>query len=666
MREHWWNRARLAAAIALPILTGTLVLGPGGLIGDGNDLDLPVARPAWAAADADQGIAPHDTRIEARMWLAGRDPEAATQYAQAVSSPKDPLYQHYLSPAEFQSRFGPSAKQSQAVVSWARSNDLKVTEETAHYITVTGTADKAGKAFGVSFHDYTGGGKTGIAPAGNPKLPRDLAPSILTVTGLDHLTTPNSPSATTAPPAKNHWWPGPCSPTGTDIDSKLTGADGRTVPWAPCGYTPEQLRTAYGVNKPTLTGKGATIAIVNAYSSPTMATDLARYSRDHGRPLHPGQYREVNSPVWDQQDTCNAPSWYGEQAKDVQAVHAMAPEADIVYLGARNCTPNAFNEALLKVVDLHLADIVSCSWGETSDGYGVQERTISHSVFEQGAIEGIGFYVASGDAGYENPATKSGRDSGSQRLQVDYPAADPLVTAVGGTSLVVDAGGSYRYETGWGQYGIPLGTDGKNWRAAPPGRYPKDWSGGTGGGTSIMYKQPWYQQSVVPDTLSRTLPDGADVTERRRVVPDISMDGDPVTGMLIGQTVTTPNSKATKYQESRSGGTSLACPLFAGMQALVQQSTDGKPLGFANPALYLRHNTPAINDVTDTPAGPNAPTAWAMNRHRDPEDPMSETKTFLLTTGRNGEGAAKLAAVRGFDNATGLGSPGPAYIDSYK
>ncbi|MEW1636753.1 S53 family peptidase [Streptomyces sp. NPDC093801] len=626
---------------------------------------MPIARPAWAMSGSDRGEAAEEGIVEARIWLAGRDPKAATRYAQAVSTPRDPLYRHFLTPAEFQERFGPSAVQSQQVAAWAGKNGLKTTETTAHYISVSGPVGAMEKALAVPFHTYDDHGRSGTAPARTPTIPHELASAVLTVTGLDRLDTAHPAVAELPAPGPQPSAPGPCSPVGKEEPSGFTGADGRVVSWAPCGYTPEQLREAYGVRDPGMTGKGVTIAVVNAYTSPTMAADLERYAHDHGEPLRPGQYREVNSQVWDQLDSCSANTWYGEQTKDVQAVHGMAPEADIVYVGARNCTPSAFNEALLKVVDLRLADVVSCSWGETTDGYGVQERLISHSVFEQGAIEGIGFYVASGDAGYEDPSTGPGRASGSRRLQVDYPASDPLVTAVGGTSLSVGADGAYAHETSWGQYRVAARADARTWRAVPPGDYPRDWVAGTGGGTSIMYEQPWYQAPVVPEALSKALPGGVTGKRAMRVVPDIALVADPLTGMLVGETTATADGKDLHYGERRSGGTSLSCPLFAGMQALVQQAGGGRALGFANPALYLLHGSGAITDVTDTPLGADHPVAWTVNRYEDQANETGPWSTYLATTGRNGEGAARLGASKGFDNTTGLGSPSAAYIGAY-
>jgi len=133
------------------------------------------------------------------------------------------------------------------------------------------------------------------------------------------------------------------------------------------------------------------------------------------------------------------------------------------------------------------------------------------------------------------------------------------VTAVGGTSLGVSSSDGYLFETGWGTTSSTL-TNGA-WDPAPPG----DHIYGSGGGTSLFYAEPDYQKPVVPKKLAK-----ANGGKPARVVPDVSLVGDPNTGMLIGQTQTFPDG-TTKYSEYRLGGTSLSSPLMAGVMALADQ-----------------------------------------------------------------------------------------------
>src|SRR5256886_10060281 len=135
--------------------------------------------------------------------------------------------------------------------------------------------------------------------------------------------------------------------------------------------------------------------------------------------------------------------WYGEETLDVEAVHGMAPAASIVYVGA----PNNFQDldaAMNHVVDRHLAQIVTNSYGFTSEFLPSGFVRPLEDTFIQAAAEGIGIYFSSGDNSDESQTLGGGVTS------ADWPASSPWVTAVGGTSLAVGANNDYLFETGWG------------------------------------------------------------------------------------------------------------------------------------------------------------------------------------------------------------------------
>ena len=147
-----------------------------------------------------------------------------------------------------------------------------------------------------------------------------------------------------------------------------------------------------------------------------------------------------------------------------------------------------------------------------------------------------------------------------------------------------------------------------------------------------------------------------------RVVPDVSALADPSTGMLVGETVQQPDGTTDAFSFSRSGGTSVSVQVFAGIEADAQQAA-GHVLGFANPAIYQRYGTPAFHDVTDHPLGPGY-LAEVRNNYTDPSTKAGPILTYLRTLGIDGEGAAALPAVKGYDDATGVGSP-DYYIQSF-
>jgi subtilase family serine protease len=229
------------------------------------------------------------------------------------------------------------------------------------------------------------------------------------------------------------------------------------------------------------------------------------------------------------------------------------------------------------------------------------------------------------------------------------PASLPWVTAVGGTSLATDKNGDYRFETGWGTDTAKLAKDGRSW-AKLPGTF----TGGAGGGTSGRVDEPFYQYNVVPSKLARAR------GGRHRVVPDIAAVADSATGFLVGQTETWPDH-TVRYGEYRIGGTSLATPVIAAIQALAQQARGGLPLGFANPALYARYGTPAFHDVTDTPLGAGTTLAMVRKDFHNSANAADGIDTTLRTMGHD----SSLSAVTGFDNVTGLGTPAAKYLASY-
>ena len=119
-----------------------------------------------------------------------------------------------------------------------------------------------------------------------------------------------------------------------------------------------------------------------------------------------------------------------------------------------------------------------------------------------------------------------------------------------------------------------------------------------------------------------------------RVEPDISAVADPNTGFLVGQTQTFPDGTA-KYSEYRIGGTSLASPVIAGVQALAEQARGGVPIGFANPRIYDRYGTAAYHDVTDHPLGQGQGIADVRVDFANAIDASAGTITSLRTLGED-------------------------------
>lgn len=303
-----------------------------------------------------------------------------------------------------------------------------------------------------------------------------------------------------------------------------TGAPNAT-PKVVTGFGPLQLRKAYGL---TGVASGAPIiAIVDAYDDPNIASDLAVYSNTYGLPQLPAcQGSVANSKVAcfqkvDQRGSTRYPTkdagWALETSLDVETAHAMCQNCRVLLVEADSASFSNLTTAVDRAVALG-AKIISNSYG----GSEFSGETAFDSHFNK---PGVSFVFSSGDGGYG----------------VEYPAASPYVTAVGGTSLFLNADGSYDQELAWS---------------------------GSGSGCSILEPKPTWQK------------DGGCA---HRTVADVSADADPSTGVAVYDSVR--YSGASGWFQV--GGTSLAAPIIAATYALgapVASNVMASSLPYAAPS----------------------------------------------------------------------------------
>jgi subtilase family serine protease len=504
-----------------------------------------------------------------------------------------------------------------------------------HYVSAEGTVAKAEAAFATKFGMYKVNGKTVRSPSADVSIPGSLATIVNGVAGLDdsavfvqtdHVVDKNAPPSggfRNAPPLSAYWaeFVSPYAyPTGfTDL------AAPPTAPWSIRGHTPQQIKGAYGISG--YNGAGQTVAIIDAYASPTILQDVNQWSINRGLPtmnpsqlvqvVPPGVYRRPENRAQDPQ------GWYGEETLDVEAVHGMAPAAKIVFVGA----PNNYQDldaAMNHVVDQRLAQIVTNSYGFSTEFLPPGFIKPFEDTLIQAAAEGIGVYFSSGDSGDET--------SNHGYAVTDWPASSPWVTAVGGTSLGVSQANTRVLETGWG-------TSNYNCNTTTLVCTRTGWLYGAGGGVSQIFAEPWYQTNA-----------GLSLTGRG--VPDVAALGDPQTGLLIGQTQTFPNG--SYYDEYRIGGTSLSSPIFAGLMALADQAA-GHPHGFANPLFYAHPE--AFYDVL------SVKTAVARRNYVNGVDASAGTVDRLRTFD-DYSGSPTQHTNAGWDNVTGLGTPSSSFLSA--
>ena len=603
------------------------------------------SHPAWAvAAKRLSSQAVTAGTVNARVYLTPSHQAELASLVAAVSSPASKSYRHFMSPAAVRKEFAPSAAEVASVKSWLTSAGLSVTKVNAKYpagayVGVRGSVAAASKAFGVTFGTYRGpGGQSDRAPEQAATAPSSVASSVLAVSGLDTGKSQMKPAL--PKPGPNYWVAKPCSTYyGEKTATNKPKAYGKYQPWTGCGYTPSQVRGAYGVTSSGMTGKGQTVAIVDAYASPTIRADANQFATVVGdSPFGPGQFKQYQAGPYTLAgpNQCDAQGWYGEETLDVESVHGMAPDANVRYVAAGSCLDS---------------DLANAARGHRGHRPGQHRQQLLGRarpatppstprfdlIFQVGALEGIGFFFSSGDSGYEGP----GEDPASPQDQVDYPTSSPYVTSVGGTSLAVSSSKSYQWETSWGTILDPLihlKNGSKKWQYTPPGKYPAGYGGSGGGGVSTEYTQPSYQAGVVPNSLATKLPDGTTSSQPMRVIPDVSALADPSTGVLVGQTTLQPDGKSYAFSLSRIGGTSVATPVFAGIEADAQQAAGGA-LGFANPGIYYLDthfaygtSNAAYNDVTDHPLGPGY-LGMVRNNYTNPYTKQGPLLTYLRTLG---------------------------------
>jgi subtilase family serine protease len=541
--------------------------------------------PSWAQAAHKVGASDKSTQVDFRIYLNNPGGDAASQLAMAVSTPGNAQYGKFLSAEQYRAQFAPAQGDVDSVSSWLKGQGFKVgyVPDNKKYVEAIGTVGQAATAFGTSFSDYTVEGQT-LRSNDTPLVIPGTVSNVEAVIGLDesmalvhHDASPTASAGfRNAPPCSTYW--------GEKTVASTPTPDGTPLPahpsaFAPCGYAGAQLQGAYGLDKAiggTNDGRGVTVAVIDAYASPTIRQDLTTYSSLHGLPAPTGTtFREQVAPgtyIRATNKKQDPGGWAGEETLDIEAVHTMAPGANILYVSG----PNNYRDldaVLNKVVDSHQAQIITNSYGYGGEALPAGYIKPQLDAQVQAAATGISVFFSSGDNGDE---TGGQHPNLPKYATPDWPASSPYVTAVGGTSLGVTEQNTRLFELGWETGKSTLNTTTTTWN-------PLAYLYGSGGGTSRLFAQPSYQAGVVPDSISQEYGGAA-----MRVVPDVSAVGDPTTGMLVGQTQTFPDG--TYYAEYRIGGTSLSSPLYAGMFALAVQ-THG-PYGLANPALY------AAQDVT--------------------------------------------------------------------
>jgi subtilase family serine protease len=367
-------------------------------------------------------------------------------------------------------------------------------------------------------------------------------------------------------------------------------------------YGPDQIRTAYGI-QPLLdrgvTGKGRTIVIIDAYAPPNVQQELDTFTTTWGLPKADFKLLNPFGAGYDASDP-NQAGWATEIALDVEWAHVVAPSAKILLVAAKTNNDIDIENALEYTVNHRLGDVVSQSYGEAERCVTPPSVTArQHAAYIRGTEKGMTFIAASGDQGSAQPTC----DGNDFILSASNPATDPLVLAVGGTSLTADlTTGAYKSETVWNE-SLKYGSAG-------------------GGGFSTVFRKPWYQFGVVPG--------------KYRGVPDVAYNAGIDGGVLTYIDVQSASLPVGWY---RVGGTSAGSPQWAGLTALSAQLAHHS-LGLLNDSIYAAARYRSVQNYLfhDITTGDNTYTVT--------DDNGNVVKTI-----------AGFAAKPGWDAATGFGTP---------
>jgi len=658
--------------------------------------------PGFTKKATDRGPVDPNTLITVTAWLKLHNQDKLDALVKGQYKKGSSTYHKWITQDQFNASYGPTSQELEAVKSFLTGQGLTVVAvaENNAYVKVSGTVGAIQKAFHVKIDSYTLNGKNYRSNKRDPTVNGQAGKYIAAITGMDDLGFQPKfrwsasadgkplqfrPLAKASPrglffaasqafraPETHTFTDGVHTATytgnryGTDISvgGVLTlGNPAFLGQWPPQGYSPSEVRTAYGLNavyQAGFDGTGETIVITDAYGSTTIAQDATLFSSVYGLP--PVNLTIVKAPGISHNPHGVARTWDVETTLDVEWSHAIAPGAKIALVLATDHA--SLDEAINYAVIHGLGNTISNSWS-TVEGLGNPAQfSRDNRILQMAAAQGIDVNFASGDFGDESfPPNFPG---GVGFVSVDFPPSSPFATGLGGTSMALNSDDSIKFQTGWGTNLTRIADISPsggtvlydNPPVVPPLNDPAQglgFQGGAGGGESLTFAQPAFQHGFVP--------------AGNRMVPDIGWLADPFTGVEFIQTIDGVPSVSVI------GGTSLSCPMFSALMAIAAQKaghglgqaaplvyglpagavTDIIPVGSANNATGVIDGNPvSADDLAKTGVFNGPPTLFNTTTYYSAlyNSPFS-TRWFVITFGTN----TSLTTNPGWDNTTGVGTP---------
>ena len=617
--------------------------------------------------------------INITVQLKLRDEAAFNKVVDALYDPSSPTFHKWLTDDDLR-QYAPPKEQYDAVRKELENHGLTITsvDENSFSIRARGAAENVERAFNTEIHQFQANGRVFRSHVENARLSGPAGDYVSAVAGLEShnvhplyrralnprtgeplppvalrkvqdsggLSSFLTPVILSKPSTFTFTTPGADLPTGVYFGNVY----GKDIPTLIPDYTPAQVQSLYGlpaVYKKGWNGAGQSIVLLEAYGYPTIESDANAFFQLNGLPLLTSSDFKIIYPQGKPVSPIagELTGWNFEIALDVQWAHSIAPGAKIVVVIVPGQETDDFLAGMTYIVNNHLGNVVSDSWGIDLD---ILTSPLVEQSFDRelaiAAAKGISFQFSSGDSGDSGLGEPVGAPS--------VPSNSPHCTAVGGTSILNKLSGS-GYETlGWGTSLVLLNDNGV---LDPP--LPLPFGGGAGGGESVFFPKPSWQKAL-PGT--------------GRQVPDVSALSDPYTGVPIVVT-----QQGQQFIFVGVGGTSLASPIFTAFWAIADQKA-GHSLGQAAPTiagiksglidvLPLSSPTNVAGTIFDASGATfYSPTGLF--------DGLYNGTDFTSGIGNFGGGVyqaisfgldTSLTVTKGWDNVTGYGTPnGLAFLNA--
>ncbi len=509
-----------------------------GRVDPGRLVPVPGHAAPRARARLDRGPVAPGFPMDAVTLLLKPDP-SLDRFLADLQNPASPDYRLWLTPEQFAGRFGLSQSDIAKITSWLVSQGLRVTQVARgrHWITVSGTAERVGRAFHTEIRGFSDGQEMHYANATDPSVPEALAGIVAGFSGLDDY----GPRPQSVKPLYNR------------------GSSHYLAP--------DDFATIYNL-KPLYSqgfdGTGQSVMVIG--QSAVDVADIRSFRSQFGLPDNDPEMILVGT------DPGKRGGDMEEADLDLEWAGAIAPKARIIYVYSTSVTTS-----LLNAVDQNLAPVMTLSYGGCEQNYSPAWRYVA----QQASAQGITWMVASGDQGAAACDFTAATPQASKGATVTWPAGIPEITAVGGTRFN-DGGGAYWGQANNSSLGSALSYIPETaWNDSAE----RNDLSSTGGGVSVWYPKPaWQSVPGVPAGNARAVPDVAFAASPDHAGYAYTSGGKP--GIVGGTSVSSP---------------AFAGIVAVLNQYLTSTNVLSQPgLGNLNPMLYrLAQASPeAFHDVT--------------------------------------------------------------------